>query len=473
MSPLAMHLSTVEAEGELAAALSAIPTDLGLARNFSADVLAEAEKIATTVALPDVDQTDIPFVTIDPAGSMDLDQAMFLAREGSGYRAQYAIANVPAFVMPGGALDLEARKRGQTIYAPDGRIPLHPTILSEGAASLLPGQVRGAFVWDFTLDSEANVTRSSVGLARVMSREQLTYVDVQKAIDTGTASDVTLLLREIGLKRIVLEQQRGGASLSTPETDVESHGASYELVRRQPLPVENWNAQISLMTGMAAADLMLKGGVGILRTMPPADEQSIDKFRRQAAALGHPWPSAQPYGDYLRGIDTVDPRQLAIMHAAGSLFRGAGYMAFHGVPTGQTNQAAVGAPYAHATAPLRRLVDRFVLVVCEALSNGHMPPAWVTDALPTLPPIMARSTNISAELDHRALDTVEAAVLSTHIGETFDATVLSATPTDGMIQVISPPVAARCAGQLTAGEAIRARLVSANIATGTVAFTLT
>jgi exoribonuclease R len=472
MSPPAMHLSTVEARGELAAALSAIPTDLGVVRDFPDDVLAEAQKIATTVALPDVDRTDIPFVTIDPEGSMDLDQAMFLAREGSGYRAHYAIANLPAFVKPGGAIDVEARKRGQTIYAPDGRIPLHPTILSEGAASLLPGQLRGAFVWDFTLDSDAKVTRSSVGLARVSSREQLTYIGVQKAIDAGTASDVALLLREIGLKRIVLEQQRGGASLSMPETEVESHGASYELVRRQPLPVENWNAQISLMTGMAAAALMLKAGVGILRTMPPADAQSIDKFRRQAAALGHPWPASQAYGDYLRGIDTVDPRQLAIMHAAGSLFRGAGYTAFDGAVPQNEIQAAVAAPYAHATAPLRRLVDRFVLVVCDALSNGHAPPAWATDALPTLPPIMARSTNISAELDRRALDTVEAAVLSTHIGEIFDATVLSATPTDGMIQIINPPVAARCAGQLTTGAAIKARLVSANIAAGTVTFTL-
>ena len=60
-----------------------------------------------------------------------------------------AIADVPAYVEAGGAIDAEARRRGQTLYAPDGRVPLHPAVLSEGAASLLPEQDRRAFVWRF------------------------------------------------------------------------------------------------------------------------------------------------------------------------------------------------------------------------------------------------------------------------------------------------------------------------------------
>ena len=89
--------------------------------------------------------------------------------------------------------------------------------------------------------------------------------------------------------------------------------------------MEAWNAQLSLMTGMAAATMMLDGGVGILRTMPPAQPDAIDRLRRQARALGTPWPEDQPYGDYLRMLDGTDPKHLAILHAAASLFRGAGY----------------------------------------------------------------------------------------------------------------------------------------------------
>ena len=80
---------------------------------------------------PERDETGIPFITIDPPGSMDLDQAVHIERSGEGFRVRYAIAYLPAFVAPGGAIDIEAQVRGQTIYAPDQRTPLHPAPVSE------------------------------------------------------------------------------------------------------------------------------------------------------------------------------------------------------------------------------------------------------------------------------------------------------------------------------------------------------
>ncbi|BAS17071.1 ribonuclease R [Arthrobacter sp. Hiyo8] len=179
------------------------------------------------------------------------------------------------------------------------------------------------------------------------------------------------------------------------------------------------------MTGMAAAQLMLDGKVGILRTMPAPDERSLLHFKRQAGALGKPWTEGTSYGEYLRTLDGKDPRQLAILHSAGLLFRGAGYTPFDGEVPGSVMQSAIGAPYAHTTAPLRRLVDRFVLVICEALSNGTEIPAWARDALPSLPEIMASSDQLAAKMERLALDTVEAALLVNHVGQEFDAVVIS------------------------------------------------
>ena len=88
--------------------------------------------------MPELDRTDIEFVTIDPDGAEDLDQAMHIERDGDGYVVHYAIADVAAFVTPGDAVDVEANRRGETLYGADSKIPLHPTVLSEGAASLLP-----------------------------------------------------------------------------------------------------------------------------------------------------------------------------------------------------------------------------------------------------------------------------------------------------------------------------------------------
>lgn len=461
------------ADGQLSAALTALRAELELREAFPPAVEAEAAAAVGAAPLPEPELLDLPFLTIDPEDATDLDQAMHLERQGDEYRVRYAIADVPAFVAPGGAVDAEARLRGQTMYAPDGRIPLHPAVIGEDAASLLPDRVRGAFVWDFVLDRRARVDSVSVRRAKIRSRRRYSYERVQAALDSGTAEPTLTLLREVGLARIVLERERGGASLGRPDQEIRQVDGRYELVRRRPLPTEDWNAQISLMTGMAAAQIMLEGRVGILRTMRPPDEEAIERFRRQSVALGRPWPKDVRYGEYLRMLDPGDPHQLAIMHAAASLFRGAGYTAFDGTIPDDIIQSAVGAAYAHTTAPLRRLVDRFSLLVCEALCSGAAVPQWLRETLPMLPAIMAASDTVASRLDRGAVSALEAAVLNGRMGEEFAATVISARNGGGVIQLADPAVTADCEGTLTPGASVRATLVTADIATGTVLFRVT
>jgi len=219
LRPSARIIGPDAANDELARILAALPAQLKIERDFPPAAQAEADAAAKAAGAPDFlsalpDRTDIEFVTIDPAGSNDLDQALQLVREGAGYRFWYAIADVPAFVTPGGALDTEAHRRGQTFYAADGRIPLHPTVLSEGAASLLQDQLRGAFVWEFALDANANVTSSTVARGRVRSRRRLDYEGVQSQLDAGTADETLRLLKEVGLARLVLERARGGGAIT-------------------------------------------------------------------------------------------------------------------------------------------------------------------------------------------------------------------------------------------------------------------
>jgi exoribonuclease R len=481
-----------EKNNALAAALSALRTELELPGPYPADAVRDAEAAVAAHQLPASDLTDVEFVTIDPASSTDLDQALFIERSDAGYRVLYAIADVPSFVRPGGNLDAETRRRGQTFYAPDGRIPLHPEVISEEAGSLLADQLCAAFVWEFGLDDAARVGSVSIQRATIRSRSKLDYKGVQAEIDAGTANPVLQLLKEVGLKRVELERQRGGASLNTPEQEiVQLPDGGYRIAAAPQLPVEDWNAQISLMTGMAAADMMLAGKVGILRTMPAPDERSLRHFRLQTVALGKPWDGKASYGEYLRSLDPSEPRQLAILHSAGMLFRGASYTAFDGTVPETAIQSAIGAAYAHTTAPLRRLIDRFVLVICEALSNGKPVPDWAREALPTLPDIMAASDQLASRMERMALDTVEAALLVNHIGQEFDAIVISGSKPQkdngngvkngngkngngpsGIIQIAEPAVTARCAGDLESGTTVRVRLISSDIAAREVHFEL-
>jgi exoribonuclease R len=225
---------------------------------------------------------------------MDLDQAMHLSRDGEGFLVRYAIADVAAFVDPGGAIDAEAHRRGVTVYGPDRRAPLHPVELSEGAASLLPGEDRPALVWELRLDSSGQLTDTALGRALVRSREKLSYEDVQRDVAAGTAGDMLALLPEIGRLREELERARGGVSLPVPQQEIVVSDDGYGLEYRSPLPVEGWNAQLSLLTGMAGASLMREGRIGILRTLPPARRHDVERLRRTARALRIDWPANLP-----------------------------------------------------------------------------------------------------------------------------------------------------------------------------------
>ncbi|MEP7035216.1 MAG: RNB domain-containing ribonuclease [Dermatophilaceae bacterium] len=456
---------------QLLQAFEVVREELKVAGDFAPEVLAEALAATGEAQLPQRDETALPFLTIDPSGSMDLDQALHIQRVGKGYRVRYAVADVPAFVRQSGAVDLEARRRGQTIYAPDHRTPLHPERLSEDVASLLPDQVRPAFVWDMHLDPDGQRTSVDVYRAMVRSKDRLDYAQVQASVDRGTGDERLSLLKEVGERRIALERARGGASLPMPEQEVSlDEGGHYVLSFRPPVAAEDWNAQISLMTGIAAAEMMLRAGVGILRTMPEPDHGALSRFRRQARALGVVWPQTVRYGDLLRSLDRANPRHLALIHEATALFRGAGYTPFDGVVPELTQHAAVAAPYAHVTAPLRRLVDRFGLVVCESICSNTPVPQWVRRALPTLPEIMRASDQQAAAVERACTNAVEAATLQHRIGERFHGTVVDIGKNGGLVQISDPAILAPLAGSSLAGAEVLVELVEADVVRRSVRF---
>ena len=457
----------------------------GVPLEFPPEVLAAAQEAAgrATSLEERTDRTDVPFLTLDPESSTDLDQAMHLERTDGGFRVLYAIADVPWFVDLDGPVDHEARRRGETLYLPDRRIPLHPEVLSEGVASLLPEQPTPAFVWVLDLDAAGELTGIDLERAQVRSIRKLAYDTVQEEIDRGEGHPMMLLLQEIGALRTALEAERGGASLNVPEQEVVAENGQVRLQWRRPNPIEDANAQISLMTGMAAARLMIEHGAGILRTMPPAEQSAVDRFRRQTEALGNPWPAEQTYGDFLRSLDWREPVHLALLNQATSLFRGASYAAFTTVEelSEDHEQSAIAAPYAHTTAPLRRLVDRFVLLVCHAHASGTAPAPALLAALGKIPGAMRATGAQAGNLERAALELVEAMALAAWEGEEFDASVIErreatepengdGAPTRVEVQLTDPPVTAWVPMDAAVGERVRVRLASVDQTTRRVEF---
>ena len=532
---------------EVARTLDALRAHYEVPTAFPPEALAEAEAAAGAWAqdgparlLADGarDARDLELVTIDPPGSMDLDQAVLLERlvaqphqagtaagnvggtpePAATYRVHYAIASLATFVTPGGALDAELRRRGETIYAPDAATPLHPEVLSHGAASLLQDAERPACLWTIDLDERGEVVSARVERALVRSRVRLSYAQVQAAIDGEGAlprqapADLPELLAEIGRLRLERETARGGISMTTPEQVVEvseaaqaaetvqaaepaeSAGdadptegpgpAGYRLAYRVPVPAEQYNAQISLLTGMCAARIMVECGIGILRTLPPARPEDYARLRRVAAALGIDWPAAQPYPELVRGLDHAIPAHAAFMEQAMSLFRGSGYLAFGvggvGVPADdeaadseEAVHSAIAARYAHVTAPLRRLVDRYGEEVCIAACAQGPVPEWVLQALPDLPGVMEQTGRRARAIGRGALTALEALVLRGHEGEVFDGVITSERDGRGELVLAEPAVVTEIRagkraldGGLPVGERVQVRLLSADPASG-------
>ncbi|GAA1977218.1 RNB domain-containing ribonuclease [Isoptericola halotolerans] len=479
-------------------AFAALRAEIGVPAMYPSDARAEAERAARG-DLKDFrqDRRDIDFVTIDPAGSLDLDQAVHVASSGHGYIVRYAIADVAAFVSPGGALDAEVHRRGVTFYGPDSRTPLHPTVLSEGAASLLPDEDRPAVLWTIAVDSSGEISSTTVTRAVVRSRARLTYGEAQTALDAGTAPESLTLLADVGRLRHAREQERGGVSLAVPEQEVVRRAdGAYDLELRRTLPIEEWNAQISLLTGIAAAGLMREAGVGLLRTLPPAAARDVARLRRTAAALGIVWPEEMSYAELLPRLESRRSAHAAFLNEATTLFRGAGYLAFGvpgpggGAPLGlplDARHAAVGAEYAHVTAPLRRLADRYATEVCVAQSAGRDVPGWVLAALPDLPATMQRAAQRAGAFERACVDIVEAVLLGPRVGRGFDAVVVDADGGGsgddgrprrprGQVVLRDPAVRAAVVGaegaDLPLGERVRVTLAEASVPERRVLFTL-
>ncbi|MFD3463314.1 RNB domain-containing ribonuclease [Nocardia fluminea] len=454
----------------------AIRSEFGLASEYPTEAVSDARDAVDAFAGTRVDRTDIEFVTIDPPSALDLDQALHIERTSTGFTLHYAIADLGAVIVPGSALAAEAEVRGQTYYLPDGNVPLHPTVLSEGAASLLPGVDRPAALWTIELDNDAAPSSFSVTRALVRSRERFDYAQVQAAADAGTLPPSLTALPEFGRLRIEAGLDRGAISLRLPAQEVIPHGDDWRLQLEPRTEADDWNEQVSLLTGMCAARIMLEHkGIGLLRTMPPPPERAIESMRRTAAALGIEWPAEVPVGRMLAGLDANTPAALVLMSEATGLLRGASYtlLAELDDPTPQQlTHSAIGAPYAHVTAPLRRLADRFTTEICLAHGAGVDVPQWVVEGLKTAAETMRRTDAVANKVDRACVDLTEATVLQPRVGTDFAAVVLREATESRPAEIFvgEPPILARCAGQPPEGRHVAVRLAVADPATRTIAF---
>ncbi|THD36128.1 MAG: RNB domain-containing ribonuclease [Sphingomonas sp.] len=443
----------VDPDNALGRGLAAIRTQFQVPDSFPPAVLAAADEAAKRAPTAHVDRTEMRFVTLDPASSTDLDQAFAIEAAGSDLLLHYAIADVAWFVDDGGAIDTEAWTRGETLYLPDGKAPLYPPVLSQGAASLLPDGPRPAIIFTVRVAPDGGVKLDGAERAIIRNADKLAY-------ETVADADLPPGFVDLANRIQAAEDARGAARVDPPEQEVDAvAGGGYELVLQPQLPSELRNAAMSLATNLAVADALQAHHTGLFRVMAAPDDGAVRRLRHTATAFGLTWPDAESLDQFERTLDPADPKQAAFMLAVRRAGQGASYVPYRAgvVPW----HSAMAATYSHATAPLRRLADRYVVMAALAIANGEPVPDSVNDAFAKLPAVMAKADSLGGRIDRAVIDLAETVLLKGREGELFGAVVTDLDERGARIQLSDLPVVARVdAKNVEPGDALRVRLAS-------------
>jgi ribonuclease R len=160
-----------------------------LPHSFTDEVEGEAQT-ASKLPLDAAKREDLrhlPILAIDPRDARDHDDAIWAApRDDGGYDAIVAIADVSFYVRPGGALDREARRRGNSVYFPDQVVPMLPHSLSSDMCSLKAGEDRAALACHLVIDKGGKVTSWRFTRALVRLAANIAYEDAQAMVDADS-----------------------------------------------------------------------------------------------------------------------------------------------------------------------------------------------------------------------------------------------------------------------------------------------
>ena len=457
-----------KAQEALNQGFQAIANQFALPPNFPPQVISETERITqrASAGLLDLasgrrDATAIPFVTLDPASSTDLDQAFAIEQDGDDLVLHYALADVGAFVSPSSEIETEAWKRGLTIYGLAKKIPLYPKEISQGAASLLPDGPRPAVLVSIVLSPSGNVRLRDIDRVICRSRAKLAYntVDLSKLP----------FVEEFARRMWADEVARGAIRVEFPQQEVivdESAPGGVRLVLRPRVLSESINSTLSLSVNMAIGTLLQDAHIGLFRVMDDPATGNVESLRRTAHALGIAWLPTESLRDLQRRMDPQNyshQRFLLDARRAGGRARYAVYNsekpAWH---------SAIGATYAHATAPMRRLADRYVLDVAYLIANGHPVPQLLKDKIAELPAVMDRCESKAANVERAVIDLLEAVSLQHRVGEILLAEVVDAE--NGIVQTNDSAVRAKATNLRGAknGANIQVRIDVAEPSTRTV-----
>ncbi len=412
----------------------------GIPHVFSHDTLAEAE-LAAKLPLSAGKREDLralPIVAIDPSDARDHDDAIWAEPDGAGgFRALVAIADVSFYVRPGGEVDREARKRGNSVYFPDRVVPMLPEVLSADVCSLRAGEDRAAMACHLVIDAQGQVTSWRFTRAIVRIAEVIAYEDAQARTDAGEAAENLQNLWACWKALADARHKRDPLDLDLPERRVmlDEQGRITEIRLRERLDAHRVVEDFMIAANVAAAKaLESKLAPVVYRIHEPPSREKLVALKDYLSTFERKMALGQVItpGLFNRLLkDVADEAEKALIMEA--VLRSQ-TQAYYGPRNAGHFGLALGS-YAHFTSPIRRYAD---LLVHRALVDAfHLEQPAPTAALPAKSGLSDRdrddlgrvSEAISAaerkamEAERDTIDRYVAAWLAGRVGEVFDTRV--------------------------------------------------
>jgi len=354
--------------GQYKAEINAIIRQFQLPREFDAECREQASKAAGRFDSAEHgrrdDITEQTIITIDPPDAKDFDDAISLSRDRDGnWVLGIHIADVSAFVPMDSPLDIEAKKRGNSVYLPGKVLPMLPEILSNGVCSLQPGQKRFAKSVYVTYDEQGNILDRNYANSIICSKARLSYQQadgILKGKAEGFPGEVVVLLKDMEYLAKIIEKRRtrnGMIQLDLPETEliIDNKG---RVVDAQPADNSYPHTIIEMFmveANEAVAVLFDRFGIPLMRRIhPEPDPLSIKNVSRFIKICGIKLPrrlDRATIQDLLRAVKGR-PEAFAINLAILRSLARAEYSPHH-----IGHFALASSNYCHFTSPIRRYAD--------------------------------------------------------------------------------------------------------------------
>ncbi len=454
----------------------------------------------------------LPIVAIDPVDARDHDDAIWAtpdedAANPGGWRAIVAIADVSFYVRPGGVLDAQARKRGNSVYFPDRVVPMLPEILSADVCSLGEGADRAALACHLTIDAKGAVTAFRFSRALVRIAAVIPYEDAQATIDADAASEIAAPLRHLWSCWRALAAARAGREpleLDLPEQRValDETGRIAGVAPRERLDAHRVVEDFMIAANVAAARALEKKQAPVMyRIHETPSREKLVALKDYLATFGIPLALGQVVRPRLfnRMLDEVRDRPEK-REITEQVLRTQMQAVYASANIGHFGLALPS--YAHFTSPIRRYAD--LLVHRALVGAGRLDPQAEETRLPLadaerfadLGERISQAERRAMEAERETVDRYVAAYLSTRVGDLVEARItgvqrfgffatIEGLGGDGLVPVSTLGAerfgydeAARAlegeesGERYSIGRRLTLRLVEANVASGALRFEL-